>query len=195
MQDNPMPEQIISEATSLFYQYGYHGTSMRQIAEKVGIEAGSLYYYVPGKEALLMAVMSRVLNEMYERIHDPSSGLVFRDPLQNLRELIAIHVDYVVHHNEAVAVTYSEITKLSPENRIIIIGLRDRYENIFYEVVHYGIEKKSFLFPDEKIVVTFILSFLNRIPFWFHPEGRLSLEELIRLATTFIVGGLLMVKS
>jgi AcrR family transcriptional regulator len=48
---------IVEAAYDLFVQRGYHGTSMRQIAERAGIAPGGLYNHFPGKEALFAAVL------------------------------------------------------------------------------------------------------------------------------------------
>lgn len=46
-------ERILAEALTLFSENGYDGTSVEQIAEKVGIKAPSLYKHFKGKEDIL----------------------------------------------------------------------------------------------------------------------------------------------
>ncbi len=48
---------IIQAAHQLFLDHGFHGTSMRQIAEKAGIAVGGIYNHFPGKEDLFAAVI------------------------------------------------------------------------------------------------------------------------------------------
>ncbi len=56
-------ERILDEALTLFSQNGYDGTSVEQIAEKVGIKAPSLYKHFRGKEDILNAIIGlTVLN-------------------------------------------------------------------------------------------------------------------------------------
>lgn len=50
-------ERILDEALTLFSQNGYDGTSVEQIAEKVGIKATSLYKHYKGKEDILNAII------------------------------------------------------------------------------------------------------------------------------------------
>jgi DNA-binding transcriptional regulator YbjK len=47
-------QQILSTAKILFIQQGYHGLSMRQIAEALGVSKAALYYYFRDKEELLI---------------------------------------------------------------------------------------------------------------------------------------------
>ena len=51
-------EIIIREATRLFVEHGFHGISMRQIAEAVGMSKAGLYYHFKDKEALLLATLT-----------------------------------------------------------------------------------------------------------------------------------------
>lgn len=50
-------ERILDEALTLFSQNGYDGTSVEQIAEKVGIKAPSLYKHFKGKEDILNSII------------------------------------------------------------------------------------------------------------------------------------------
>ncbi len=52
-------EEIISAAHTLFIEQGYHGTSMRQIAEEAGVALASIYNHFSGKEELFTAVFEQ----------------------------------------------------------------------------------------------------------------------------------------
>jgi AcrR family transcriptional regulator len=52
-------EDIITAATAAYGELGYHGSSLREIAKRVGISHAGLLYYFPTKEALLAAVLER----------------------------------------------------------------------------------------------------------------------------------------
>ena len=58
-------ESILEGAYQLFLQQGYHGTSMRQIAEEAGIALGGIYNHFSGKEEIFTAVL-----EAYHPIHE-----------------------------------------------------------------------------------------------------------------------------
>jgi AcrR family transcriptional regulator len=49
--------QIVRAAYRLFHSQGYHGTSMRQIAQEAGIAVGGIYNHFPGKEEIFIAVL------------------------------------------------------------------------------------------------------------------------------------------
>ncbi len=52
-------ESIITAAYTLFVEQGYHGTSMRQIAQEAGLALASIYNHFSGKEELFTAVFER----------------------------------------------------------------------------------------------------------------------------------------
>ncbi|MDQ7802759.1 TetR/AcrR family transcriptional regulator [Amycolatopsis sp. A133] len=60
-------EDIITAAAAAYGELGYHGSSLREIAKRVGISHAGLLYYFPTKEALLAAVLERRDTEDSER--------------------------------------------------------------------------------------------------------------------------------
>lgn len=59
-------ERVIDAGMAVFAEVGYYGLSMRQVAERLGARAGSLYYHVPSKSALLQLMADRVARQAYE---------------------------------------------------------------------------------------------------------------------------------
>ncbi|MGI5335918.1 TetR/AcrR family transcriptional regulator [Streptomyces sp. CA-181903] len=57
---------IIDAGMAVFARTGYHGFSMRQVADHLDVHAGSLYYHVPSKTALLQLMADRVAGHAYE---------------------------------------------------------------------------------------------------------------------------------
>ncbi|MDH6126543.1 TetR/AcrR family transcriptional regulator [Kitasatospora sp. GP82] len=59
-------DRIIDAGMAVFAESGYHGLSMRQVAERLDAHAGSLYYHVPSKSALLQLMADRVAGQAYD---------------------------------------------------------------------------------------------------------------------------------
>jgi AcrR family transcriptional regulator len=72
-------ERLIESAMELFVYQGYGATGLAQVARKAGVLPGSLYYFFPTKEDLLLATLERrkatlyegVLQPIWERVEDP----------------------------------------------------------------------------------------------------------------------------
>ena len=78
-------ERIVNAAVAFIDENGLAGLSMRRLGNSLGVEAMSLYRYVPGREDLLDAVVETIIDEMYaddEILHEPRDG--WQDFLQRL---------------------------------------------------------------------------------------------------------------
>jgi AcrR family transcriptional regulator len=59
-------EEILEVAQRLFIQHGYHGLSMRQIADEVGVTKAALYYHFTDKQQLFLEILMGYLDEVGE---------------------------------------------------------------------------------------------------------------------------------
>ncbi len=59
-QSNDTKQRILDVALDLFTEQGYDGTSLRQIAEQLGVTKAALYYHFESKEDILMALHLRL---------------------------------------------------------------------------------------------------------------------------------------
>lgn len=91
-------DQIIQAATACFAEKGYHGSSVREIAHKVGVSVSTLYYHVESKDNLYLLVFQRQYqeeNEIISSIIAGASESVVRDP-QALRSLLYRVMDALI---------------------------------------------------------------------------------------------------
>jgi len=77
-------QAIVQAAVDCLAVHGYAGTSMRTIAEAVGLTKGGLYPYFPNKDAILLAVSDRYLEHVVARLK-PRDGV---DPVRQLTEYL-----------------------------------------------------------------------------------------------------------
>lgn len=62
--DRQLQDEILNTARRLFIVHGYHGLSMRTIAERIGVSKAALYYHFEDKQALFLAILRKSLQEM-----------------------------------------------------------------------------------------------------------------------------------
>jgi TetR/AcrR family transcriptional regulator len=60
----PRKEEIVDVAMGLFAEHGYEGTSMNDVAERVGMRKASLFYHFASKDALYEAVLDRLISHV-----------------------------------------------------------------------------------------------------------------------------------
>lgn len=108
-------DQILSAAKELFSTQGYHGLSMRQIAESVGVSKAALYYHFKNKEQLFLAILDAYLDEMEAMIdriqaQEPTA----RGRIQRLVENI---LSQPLAQRSVIRLGSQEMAQLSPEAR------------------------------------------------------------------------------
>jgi TetR/AcrR family transcriptional regulator, cholesterol catabolism regulator len=127
-------ELILEAAAQLFVERGYGGTSMREIAAKVGLLAGSVYHYYPAKENLFLAVQKEGFRQIMERAERAIAGTA--DPWDRLEIACANHVHSVVAGDAISRVTATGLFAIHEEGlQRRLKRDRDRYEAVFRKLI------------------------------------------------------------
>ncbi|WP_161890839.1 TetR/AcrR family transcriptional regulator [Pontibacter russatus] len=181
-------KQIEHTATALFKAKGFSATSMRDLANALGIEAASIYSHIRSKEEILQRVCFRMAEEFFEAMDAAeATGATSTDKLRNA---VSAHVQVLTKNTEASAVFLHEWRHLSEPYLSEFLALRDLYEGHFRQIIKSGAESGEFAVPDEKFAVLTILSALNWLPTWFRPEGKLQPAEIANTLSDMLLNGL-----
>ena len=181
---------ITNVAMHLFGKQGFTGTSMRDIANAVGLLPGSLYAHIQSKEALLLSIVSDGIGRFIAAVdpHVRATG----SPDVRLRNMIAAHVEVVADNPERSQVVFHQWRFLGEENLPVAIERRREYERAFITVVEEGIKDGQFRADlNLRIVVLTILGALNWTPEWFSPDGKLNAVEVGYLMADTLLQGIL----
>lgn len=169
-------DEVIAAAGRLFAERGYHGTSMRDLGEELGLLGSSIYSHVSSKAELLTEVIGRGAG-LFQASADAALAIE-GSASERLRALIAGHIDVVLDHRSEVVTFLNESRFLAPDLRSVPLRQRDTYEAAFRTVINDGVAAGEFKTVDPSITSILILSILNAIERWFDAEGRLSRAEL-----------------
>lgn len=108
-------QQILFTAKNLFIQQGYHGLSMRQIAESLGVSKAALYYHFRDKEELLLAILDSYLDEMeaaLQRIQQEQARA-----RQQIRALVELVLLQPADQRAVIRLSSQEMAQLSKPSR------------------------------------------------------------------------------
>jgi AcrR family transcriptional regulator len=182
-------DDIVIGAGKRFGTYGYHGTSMRDLGNDLGILGSSIYAHVGGKHELLVAVVERA-GQLFDSSADAAIELDL-GPIETLRALVHGHIDVLIDYAPEATTFLNEAVFLEPEDRARITKARDEYEAVFRATIQRGIESGDFR-PDvnPKLVGIYILSILNATLRWYKPGGGLDRIELTDDIVELVVGGI-----
>jgi AcrR family transcriptional regulator len=187
--DMPRLEQIRRVGCRLFYQYGYSGMTMRQLAARLDIKAASLYYHFPSKQDILFDLMSHTAHALMEgllRIVSPE-----RDPRTQLDAAIRWHVLFHTQKREEAFISHSEMRSLTSENLHRILNVREHYELVFSDILNRCQKEGVFPKRDTSVVRNAILTMCTATAGWFNPEGKLTADEVADQIVEFTWHGLL----
>lgn len=180
---------ITNVAMHLFGKQGFTGTSMRDIANAVGLLPGSLYAHIQSKEALLLSIVADGIGRFLAAAepHLRATG----SPVERLRNMIAAHVEVVADNPERSQVVFHQWRFLGDDNLPVAVERRREYERAFITVVEEGIQAGEFRADlNRRIVVLTILGALNWTPEWFSPDGKLSAIEVGHLMAETLLQGI-----
>ncbi|MHA6252003.1 forespore capture DNA-binding protein RefZ [Oceanobacillus sp. CAU 1775] len=94
MKKNPSKQKVIEAASSLFFQKGFDGTSVRDIADKATVNVSSISYYFKGKQGLLEYAVSDYYEEYLEKIEEALRDTEDLTAAERLNKLIFVIIQY-----------------------------------------------------------------------------------------------------
>ncbi|AYF86459.1 MULTISPECIES: TetR/AcrR family transcriptional regulator [unclassified Pseudomonas] len=170
-------------ALALFAEQGYGQVSMRDLAAQLGIKAGSIYYHVESKEALLF----EFIEELYEQLLDNAALATrrHRDPAACLAALIDAHL--ALHQPMGLHFRLAELEArcLSGERLEQARTLRQAYEAALLEPLQQLAGHP--LDAAGRGAVASIVSLLNQLPAWLDASG-LPAEQGLELMKRMVLG-------
>lgn len=180
-------EEILKTAARMFREKGYAGTSMRDLAEKIGIEAASLYNHIHSKSEILEEIIFSISRDCREQLDnmDPAGT-----SLQKIESLIRFHTKMMIDHFESYSVMVSEWMHLDEEKLGEFVSERRRYVKKIESIVQQGIDGKEFKPVLPYVVVLNILSSVRGLEFWQKSAKTHSAEVMEENMVQHLIGGL-----
>ncbi len=117
-------DRILEAGARVLGERGYHGASMRQVAEAAGTSLGTLYHYLAGKEDLLYQVQRRILEAA---VASARASLAARGARDRLRALLTDHVRRILALPVEAAVLAGALGRLRSERQRRVESLRAEY--------------------------------------------------------------------
>jgi len=117
--------ELTRQAARLFAEKGYHGTSIGEIADALGVRKGSLYAHIDSKQDLLYETMregARAFHAGLDAIPDDLR------PAEKIRLALRSHLRAVAAQLDVATVFVQEWRYLEGDRREEILGERRRYE-------------------------------------------------------------------
>ncbi|MPZ60530.1 MAG: TetR family transcriptional regulator [Propionibacteriales bacterium] len=181
-------ERILRTAAELFARNGYHATGLSELGDAVGLGRGALYYHIGSKENLLYELSVRHVQEMVDY-----GEKLFSSPLgaeERFRRLSRKLMRVIADNLPELTVFFREINSFSGERHQRMVELRERFENLWLQVISHGEAEGLFLHGDA-LTVKAVLGMHNYSYLWIDPEGSLTPEEVADRFCDILLHGLI----
>ncbi len=182
--------EVYTTAARLFATKGFHATRMQDIADELGMQKGSLYYYFDSKEHLLNELVSGAFQEALTAVH--AILATNHTPAQKLALAIDEHLRFLRHNVDIHLINVREIlTAVDPATAVTIATLMDDYEAAWVAILHEGIQRGEFRADlDAPVTVKALVGLCNSTMSWFDENGRLPGREIARIFAELVTNGL-----
>lgn len=180
---------LLTTATELFASKGYQATSVRDIANAMGMTVSNIYHYFGSKEGLLEAILTHYSQFLLDDLRRVASSDL--EPLERFRQLVATHLRVAGTRPRENKIFLLDEERLGPggqeANRRVQREVMEIYMGQLRELARLGL-----LRDDELRVVAFnIFGIINWHMRWYRSGGQLSLDQAIDKICDFVLYGMI----
>src|SRR5580693_9996366 len=179
--------KILAHATAVFYEKGYEGASMRDLARSSGMSLSGLYYYFESKEKLLYLIQKHTFSTIVERLRERLDEVP--DPEQRIRVFILNHLEYFLANKKAMKVLSHEAEVLKDGFGAEVAAIKREYYRICVGLLDDFKLAKRLEFSSRMAVLS-LFGMMNWIYTWYKPRVDANAEELSRGMGDIFVRGI-----
>ena len=186
--DESRREVILKAAATLFREKGYKAASMRDLAEKVGVEAASLYNHIRSKTELLYEICFSRADFYFEHMNRIEESNL--NPIEKLEKLLRFHIRQIIENYEEIYVSDREWRYLPEPDLSSYQNERRNYRKRFASIIQQGIDDGLINTIDATTAVLIVLHAVSGIESWHRSKQKVSGDELEENMVTILIDGL-----
>jgi AcrR family transcriptional regulator len=170
-------DAIFASAVRVFSEKGFHGASMRELAEGAGVSPGNIYNHFSGKSDILLWIL-REASATQMRATDEAIAAAGEGVRGRFVSAIRAFVRYYVEHLEVGFIANSELRYLDTAQRREIVAQRDQQQSTFEALIVEGVAAGAFKTPHPDEAAIAILTMCAGISVWYRPGGALDADAI-----------------
>ena len=179
---------ILQKAAAMFREKGYAATSMRDLAELVGVEAASLYNHIRSKTELLHDICFNVANVFWEHINKVE--LSDAKPIEKLETLLRFHIKQMLENFQEVYISDREWRYLTDPYLSNFQNQRRNYRKRFAAIIEQGVVSGEINKIDASTAVLIVLHAVSGIESWHRSKAKINAQELEDNMVMIMIDGL-----
>jgi AcrR family transcriptional regulator len=169
-------DRILEEAVKLFYERGFSGTTLDDIAGKLGVTKPFIYTHFRSKVELLEAICRPTIEMSLAAIEDAAEQ--GGTPEERLYSGVINFTGVVLQRQANIAVYFREEKNLSEAGLVEINGLRKRFDRLLSDLLDEGAKAGNFSVADVRVAALAIGGMVSWAYTWYQPGGRLSIDDV-----------------
>ena len=172
----------------MFREKGFPATSMRDLAESVGIEAASLYNHIQSKSEILQEIVFRTANDCNVQLSAIDDQSV--TGIKKIESLIRFHVQMMLTRFDDYCVMINEWIHLSEPYLTTFSTQRRSYVQKMEAIIEEGIRNKEMRPVLPYVAMLTILSSVRGLEFWHRSGKKVNSETMEDNMVNFLINGL-----
>lgn len=169
MKINVSKQKVIDAASLLFFQKGFHGTSVRDIAEEASVNVSLISYYFKSKQGLLEYAITQYYETYLQELEQSIQQTASFTYLEQLKKLIFAIIQYKQEHLQLTCTIHRELSLDSVFVREMTVTYLAK-ENHFISTLFYSILKKEDMLDKEFLLMQ--LKGMLVTPYLLHNEWK-----------------------
>jgi TetR/AcrR family transcriptional regulator, cholesterol catabolism regulator len=186
--NSPRKEVILEKAAHLFRKNGFNATSMRDLAENVGVEAASLYNHINSKAELLQEICFKIANKFTEHMDEVVAS--DQTAIAKIEAILRFHIRQMIHNFEEVYVSDREWKHLTDPYLSNFKNQRRTHRQRIASIIEEGIRKGEIKKIDAPTAVLILLHAVSGIESWHRSRQKISGELLEQNMIMILIEGL-----
>ena len=179
---------ITRKASAMFREKGYPATSMRDLADAVGLEAASLYNHIQSKSEILQEIIFHTANDCNVHLNDLMESAISNN--KKIESLIRFHVQMMLNRFDDYCVMINEWIHLPEPYLTTFITQRRAYVQQMESIIEKGIREKEMKPILPYVAMLTILSSVRGLEFWHRSGKKVTEQEIEDNMVNHLINGL-----
>ncbi len=169
-------DAALGGALSAFLEFGYHGATMRSIAERANLSVPGLYHYYASKQDMLVALLDMTMTDLRSRTEAARDE--GNDAVERFSFVVECLALYHTHRRELAFVGATEMRSLSPASRDRVAAARRDEQRIVDAEVEAGVQSGVFRTAQPNDAARAVVTMCTALAQWFRRNGPASAEHV-----------------
>lgn len=165
-------------ALECFAAHGYHGTSIRMVADVAGLSVPGLYHHHRSKQELLNKVVGAAMDELLAHTRAAAADSD-GTPAGRFDNIVTALILFHLSRRQHAFVASTEMRSMDPDVRAVHVASRDEEQEMISSAIAEGNETGEFDCPSPVDAARAVSSLCVSIANWYRPGGELGPDEIV----------------